>query len=191
MIKHLFIILFLLCTVNVNAQIHKYEIVLFGNSIGEGQALTYKLANGHTNYKLNTKASAHVMFKEQSSQSDIDIVYNGKTLESCKLKREKNGDWQDIQIVYENGSHFFIEDGKRQRVAKPITFTTTQLFFTEPVGVKEVYVERLNIFTPLEKKEEGLYKTVIDGGDNYYRYENGVMIEYRVKKGVNIYINKV
>lgn len=191
MIKHLFAIIFLLCAVQLDAQTHKYEIILFGNTIGDGKALSFKSANGLLNYKLNTRASAHVLFKDRTSESDIEMDFKGNVLQSCELKREKDGEWQYVKIVYENGAHYFVEDGKKQKVVKPITFTTTQFFFKEPVGVKEVYVERLNVFTPVEKIEEGLYKTVIDGGDNYYRYENGVLVEYRLKKGVNIYINRV
>lgn len=191
MLKHLFILIFLLSSFTLEAQRHQYEIVLFGNAIGNGNASRTISSNGVLNYQLKTKASAHVMFKDRTSQSDIDMQYKGDLLHSCKLKREKDGVWQDIEIVYENGTHYFIENGVKEKVSKPITFTTTQLFFEEPVGVAEIYVERLNIFAPIIKKDEGLYKTVIEGGDNYYRYENGVMVEYRLKKGVNIYINKV
>ena len=91
----------------------------------------------------------------------------------------------------ENGKHYYSLDGNKVPVAKPVTFTSTQLFFKEPVGVSEIYVERLNIFTPIEKKEEGLYKTVVDGSDNYYRYENGAMVEFRMKNVVNVYMNKL
>lgn len=173
------------------AQTSKYDIVLFGNSIGLGQGTAYKSANGNLNYKLNTKASANVLFKERTSSTDIEMEYKGNVLQSCKYKKEKDGEWQDIKIILENGKHYFIENGKKTPTAKQITFTSTQLFFQEPIGVKEIYVERLNIFSPIEKQSDGTYKTEIEGGDNYYRYENGVMVEFRLKKGINVYINKV
>lgn len=169
----------------------KYDIILFGNSIGNGTSSVSKTSAGNLSYKLVTTASANVMFKERTSHSDIEMEYNGDVLQSCKMKREKDGEWQDIKITYENGKHYFVENGKKYTVVKPVTFTSTQLFFKEPIGVKEIYIERLNVFTPIVKESEGLYKTVIDGGDNYYRYEKGVMVEFRLKKGVNIYMNKV
>lgn len=172
-------------------QSSKYDIVLFGNTIGTGSANVSKTTSGNLYYKLVTSASANVMFKERTSHTDIEMEYKGNVLQSCKLKREKDGEWEDIKIVLENGKHYFILDGKKTSVTKPVTFTSTQLFFKEPVGIKEIYIERLNIFAPIQKESEGLYKTVIEGGDNYYRYENGVMVEFRLKKGVNVYMNKV
>lgn len=191
MFKYLILFLFVSFSFEVAAQSSEYDIVLFGKSIGDGEAVSKQIANGKTQYKLFTKAEANVMFKKRTSMTDIDLSYDGKTLTSCKLDREKDGELQHIEIIYENGKHYFIEDGKKQAVKKPITYTTTQLFFEEPIGVKEVYVERLNIFAPLEYEGDGVYKTVVDGGDNYYRYENGVLVELRIKKGVNIYMNKV
>lgn len=175
----------------LSAQTSKYNIVLFGSTIGSGTGVQSKTATGANKYKLVTKAVADVMFKERTSSTDIELVYNGNTLESCNLKRESDGEWQYVTISYENGKHYFTENGKKTAVSKPITFTTTLLFFKEPIGVKEVYVERLNIFSPIVKVEEGLYKTVIEGGDNYYKYKNGVLIEFRLKKGINVYMNRL
>lgn len=182
--------LFLFGMLFLKAQNGKYDIVLFGNEIGTGTTVVTN-NSGKTSYTLETKAKATVMFKERTSYTKINMTYAGKVLESCNLKREKDGEWQDVKITYENGKHFYTENGVKKAVARPITFTSTQLFFKEPVGVSEIYVERLNIFTPIQKEEEGLYKTVIDGGDNYYRYENGVLVEFRLKKGVNIYMNRL
>jgi len=172
-------------------QSSKYDIVLFGNSIGSGTSSSSKTSAGNLNYKLVTSASANVLFKERTSHSDIEMEYKGDVLQSCKMKREKDGEWQDIKITYENGKHYFVENGKKYTISKPVTFTSTQLFFKEPIGVKEIYIERLNVFTPIVKEAEGVYKTVIDGGDNYYKYEKGVMVEFRLKKGISVFINKV
>lgn len=189
--KSFFLFLFLLVSSVTIAQNGKYSIVLFGSTIGNGVAQVSKLSDGQLSYKLKTEAKAKVFFKERTSMTDIDLRFKGNVLHSCTLKRENDGEFQDIQITLENGKYYFTENGKKQSVAKPINFTTTQLFFKEPVGVKEVYVERLNIFAEIVEEEKGLYKTVIEGGDNYYRYENGVLVEFRLKKGVNVYMYRV
>lgn len=173
------------------AQTNSYDIVLLNDVIGNGTSIQSKATDGLIKYVLKTKASAKILFKDHSSTSDIVMLYNGNTLNNCTLKREKDGVWQDVKITYENGKHYFAENGVKTPVAKPVTFTTTLLFFKEPKGVSEIYVERLNIFVPIYKEEEGLYKTTIDGGDNYYRYKNGVLVEFRLKKGINVYMNKV
>lgn len=186
-----FILLFLFLLNSVAAQNYKYDIVLFNDVIGTGNANQIKNTDGTISYTLKTQAKAKVMFKERTSTSDILMVYKNDALTSCKLKREKDGEWQNVEIKFENGKHYFVENGQKQQVEKPIKFTTTQFFFKEPVGVSEVYVERLNVFVPIVKEEANVYKTVIDGGTNYYKYENGVLVEFRLKNVINVYMNKV
>ena len=190
-IKFLLFSLLLCVSSMAISQSLNYDIILFGNSIGNGKGAVSKTTSGNLNYKLVTSASAKVIFKEHTSSLDIELEYKGDILQNCKLRREENGEWRDIKIVLENGKHYFVENGKKSPITKPVTFTSTQLFFKEPIGIKEIYIERLNIFTPLVKESTGLYKTAFEGGDNFYRYVNGVMVEFRMKKGINVYMNKV
>lgn len=189
--KYTFYLLAIMLLANLNAQNYKYDIVLFNDVIGTGTANQTKNTDGSLNYVLKTNAKAKVMFKERTSTSDISMVFKNGVLSNCNLKREKDGEWQSVQIKFENGNHYFIENGVKKQVEKPIKFTTTQFFFKEPVGVKEVYVERLNVFVPIVKEEANVYRTDIDGGANFYKYENGVMIEFRMKNVINVYMNKV
>lgn len=189
--KYFILCLFVLAVLNVSAQSFEYDIILFGKSIGKGEASVKQIASGQVQYKLYTQAEANVMFKNRTSLTDINLSFDAKTLTSCNLMREKDGDIQEVEIVYEGGRHYYIENEKKLPVQKRITYTTTQLFFEEPAGVDEVYVERLNVFVPIQYEGDGVYKTVIEGGDNYYHYENGILVEFRLKKGVNIYMKKV
>lgn len=188
--KYTFFILAFLITANLNAQDFKYNIVLFNDVIGEGIAKQSKNSDGSLNYILKTNAKAKVMFKERTNTSDISMVYKNNILASCKMKREKDGEWQNIELKYEDGKHYFIEDGSKKLVSKPIQFTSTQFFFKEPVGVNEVYIERLNEFVPIVKSGN-VYKTVADGGTNFYTYENGKLVEFRMKNVINVYMYKV
>ena len=189
--KYVILCLLALTVLNVSAQSFEYDIILFGKSIGKGEASVKQIDAGQVQYNLYTQAEANVMFKKRTSLTDINLSYDANTLTSCNLMREKDGDIQEVEIVYKGGRHYYIENEKRLPVQKRITYTTTRLFFEEPVGVSEVYVERLNVFVPIEYEGDGVYKTVIEGGDNYYHYENGILVEFRLKKGVNIYMKKV
>jgi len=189
--KYVILCLLALTVLNVSAQSFEYDIILFGKSIGKGEASVKQIGAGQVQYNLYTQAEANVMFKNRTSLTDINLSYDANTLTSCSLMREKDGNIQEVEIVYEGGRHYYIENEKRLPVQKRITYTTTRLFFEEPVGVSEVYVERLNVFVPIEYEGDGVYKTVIEGGDNYYHYENGILVEFRLKKGVNIYMKKV
>ena len=101
----LLFIAFLFLTV-AQAQNHKYDIVLFNDVIGDGSAVQTKKADGSVNYAFKTSAKAKVMFKERTSTSDINLVYKGNVLASGKLKNEKDGEWKNVELKYENGKHY-------------------------------------------------------------------------------------
>ncbi len=188
--KNTFLFIAFLFFMTAQAQNYKYDIVLFNDVIGTGTANQSKNNDGSINYVLKTQAKAKVMFKERTSTSDISLNFKNNVLTSGKLKREKDGEWQDVELKYENGKHYFVEGGTKKQVIKPIQFTTTQFFFTEPIGLKEVYVERLNEFVPIVK-DGSTYVTEIEGGTNFYTYKNGVLVEFRMKNVINVYMNKV
>jgi len=174
----------------IKAQTYQYDIVLFDDVIGVGTAEKKVNSDGSYNLELQTKAKAKVMFKERSSANEVSILLKNNQLIECKYQKESNGEVQDVKITFENGKYYHTDNGVTKVVEKPIKYTTTHFFFEEPVNVTEVYVERMNEFVPIVK-EGNVYKTEVDGGSNYYTYENGVLVEFRMKNVINVYMNKV
>lgn len=187
----LLIIISLLSYHLLYSQSAQYEIVLFNDVIGKGDVRKTQLDQGITQLHLVSEAKAKVMFKERYSLTDVTIKMKDGIVIECTLIRKKEDEQQNVEIITENGTQFYIENGQKNKIAKSITYTTTHFFFQEPIGVKYAYVERLNEFVPIENLGNGLYKTKVDGADNYYQYKNGVLVEFRMKKGVNVYMNKV
>ncbi len=189
--KKLFILLLLLSITNLYAQKSTFSIVLLNKEIGIGNGYEKKVGNGKL-YHFDTVAEATVLFKKIKQKTDIDLEFDDKGfLKYCKLNREKNNEKQNVEIKSENGKLLFINNGEKSLIEKPIRCTATMLLFKEPVGLKEVFIERLNIFVPIENKGNGLYKVIVEGGDNYYQYENGVLVEYRLKKIVNVKMSRI
>lgn len=186
--KKIFFAVLFLAVGMLHAQSYKYNIVLLGKEIGYGNGKVIKDSNGATTYSLVTHAEAKVMFKDKVNDTDIKITRKDGVLQKCLLHKVEDGEVQHVEINYENGKHYYIENGKKTVITKPIKFTTTELFYKEPKGITEVFVERLNVFVPIKKVEEGLYLTEIDGANNYYKYKDGKMVEFHLKKVINVYM---
>lgn len=180
-------LLFILCSF---AQKQQYDIILFGNVIGKGD-MNRTIQNGVEKIDLITNAKAKVMFKDKTNHTDMDIVMKNGLLESLNQIKIDDGEKQTIKVTKEDGKQFFYLDGKKSAVPKPVKYTTTHFFFKEPVGIKEAYVERMNIFVPIEKVDASTYKTTVDGADNFYTYKDGKLIEYKMKNFVNVYMKPI
>ncbi len=188
-IKFLFItLLFFLIT--VKAQSSKYDIFLLNDVIGNGIASQSENNDGSISYVLKTEVNAKLMFKERTALLDVELVFKDDVLIGGRLNRETNGEYQTVEFINEEGNTYYIENDEKEIIEKPINYTTTQFFFNEPIGVDEVYIERLNEFVPIEK-EGNTYVTRVEGSVNYYIYENNKLVEYRMKNVIDIFMYKV
>lgn len=181
--------LFISMSVFSSTHVAEYEIVLFGKNIGKGTAKKIVKADGTVHYYLYTKANAKVMMKERTNMSEINLYYKNNVLQNGTLKKEKDGEWQNVDYKYNGNKYIITNDGKTIEETKPIKYTTTSFFFEEPKNITEAYVERLQIFVPINKESEGVYSTKVDGGTNYYTYKNGKLVEFKTKQGITIYMN--
>jgi hypothetical protein len=174
-------------------EIYKYDIVLFGKSIGQGVAKKVIQPDGTIQYSLTTQAKAKVMFKDRTSQIDVKLncSKDDNLLKSGNLKRERDGEWQHVSFRHANGKHIIDNDGKVIEESKPIKYTTTHFFFVEPKNVKEVYVERLQIFVPVVKESENTYSCKVDGGTNFYTYKDGKLVEFKTKQTITVSMNLI
>lgn len=187
--KKLLLVLFAFLMLQLTAE-EKYvfDIVVTGKSIGKGTAIKNTLSDGSIEYLFKSDAKTKAFFKERTSHSDIRLLYRNRELVHGKYVREKDGEWQRVGIKKENGVYKIDDDGKKMEERKPIQFTTTQFFFEEPVGIKEVWVERFSEFVSIEKVDAHTYKTNVDGSNNFYTYKDGKLVEYMIKNIVNIYM---
>jgi len=183
--------LFIPLSVFASTTVAEYNIVLFGNVIGKGTVKKTVKADGTIHYYLYTKANAKVMMKERTNMSEINLYYKNNVLQNGTLKKEKDGEWQNVDFKFNGTKYTIVNDGKTIEETKPIKYTTTSFFFEEPKNIKEAYVERLQTFVPIVKESEGVYSTKVDGGTNYYTYKNGKLVEFRTKQTINIYMNLI
>lgn len=174
----------------VSAQTINFEVALFGKVIGTTTASQSFVGKEKTIHILSS-AEAKVMFKQNTSSSDFRLTYSDGQLQNCLLEREKNGKEQAVTISWNGSSYDIKKDNESSVETQSIRYTTSEMFFTEPIGIHEVYVERFNEWVAIEKMEEGVYMTKVDGANNIYTYKDGKLVLMEIKKGVTITMTKV
>ena len=185
--RNLIILLLISIAVSGYAQTNTYDIILFNKVIGETSAQRVKVYGVET-YTLKSDAEATVMFKEQTSSDNIKVVVKQGALESCSMIKTKNGVTDKYSVTKGEGSYSFSKNDESRNVDGAIDFTTTELFFEEPVNRDRVFVERLGEWVEIEHLGDHEYRTKVDGSNNFYTYKDGKMVEMRIKNVVNIYM---
>lgn len=190
--RTLFFILLATFSLSVFGQTDNYEIQVLNKIVGNGTAVKSTNGDGSTSYQIKSSASAKIFFKQYTLVTDLKMSYKNGKMTSLTFDKTYNGEQEFIEIKYEGSQYYFYDkNGNKKDVEKDIKFTSTEMFFKEPVGISEVYVERINAFAPIENLGDGKYKTKVDGNVNFYTYENGELVEFKIKALVNVYMNKI
>ncbi|MGB1247416.1 MAG: DUF6134 family protein [Chitinophagales bacterium] len=190
--RTLLFILLATFSLSVFGQTDNYEIQVLNKIVGNGTAVKSTNGDGSTSYQIKSSASAKIFFKQYTLVTDLKMSYKNGKMTSLTFDKTYNGEQEFIEIKYEGSQYYFYDkNGNKKDVEKDIKFTSTEMFFKEPVGISEVYVERINAFAPIENLGDGKYKTKVDGNVNFYTYENGELVEFKIKALVNVYMNKI
>lgn len=186
--------IYLLCILTVgilnslSAQTRYYDIVLFGDTIGEISSLQKNFSDTEYELSYTSKAEAEVFFTHTKTFVQAKILYKDGFLNKAHIVRKKNDDFQEIDYKWENSKYSVTENGKKSIDEKKIYFCTTDFFFEEPVNVERVFVERLLESVDVQHLGNNQYLTKVDGGSNLYTYKNGVLQSLKSKKGISIFM---
>ncbi len=174
----------LLSGVSGYAQKLKYDVVLFGNKIGE-TIIEQKDSGGIRRYILSSHSEAKVLFTDKKSSMIANVLYDkeGKLFFSY-FEHIKEDEKILTQARWDKTKLLIDRNGKKTEIAKPVNNSVLELYFTEPKKTIEVFSERLGRVYSLIREAEGVYDAVIDGVTNIYTYKNGKLIELEMKKGI-------
>jgi hypothetical protein len=165
------------------AQEHQFDVMLMNKKIGT-TVINKIIEAGGERYQLVSQSTAKVMFVKQSSDVFFDVFYKGGHLVSSLYKIAKEG--EDIETkVNKAAGHYQVKSSLGSRTfTGTVTTTSIQLYFKEPIGISQVFLERIGDFVYLSKKAPGEYEYILpDGVKNIFRYKNGKLVEVEIKKG--------
>lgn len=186
MTKRLLSILFICIFVDLSlAQQHQYDIWLMNKKIGSALVSKTIEEGGKERYKMLSQAAARVLFIQQSSEVTFDVLFKGGQLFSSLYKIVKEDDKTHTTVLHNASKYHVTSTLGNRSFSGTVSISSIQLYFREPVGVQQVFVERIGDFLPLTKTATGVYEyTLPDGIRNIFRYRNGMLYEMEVKKGM-------
>lgn len=183
--KYFFSLLCFLITPSSFSQKLTFDIFLFGNKIGQTVIERNVKNDSIITYTLNSASEAHIFFVTRKISLHYDIVYNRGQLVSSYSKNTRNEEVHITTIRWENGNYLMKRDDGDFCLKPMVTCSTVKLFFTEPCDPKQVFSERMGEYRGIKKTGEGIYQAEMsDGLTYYYRYKNGKLMEFEMRKGL-------
>jgi hypothetical protein len=133
-------------------------------------------------YKIRLETKIHFPFTDVLSL--IQVNYTTSGLESASsFKKINNHVNEQISLQKTNGGYILTNDaGQKNRIITQIPFSVGRLYHHEPLGMKELFSERLGAFVPIKNLREGEYELIQpDGKKNVFVYRYGICTEMRTE----------
>ncbi|WKB80659.1 hypothetical protein QYR09_12980 [Cellulophaga lytica] len=129
---------------------------------------------------INVKYTYNVAFKNKElNKADVSIMLNNKVYAETNTERN-------------NKEYKITKNKKISTFNEPITFTTVQLYFTEPLHITTCYSEQDAVMNTLVYLGNHKYKKVnAKGNENIYTYKNGILYEASIDGGLINFTMKI
>lgn len=183
--RYIFTLLLLLIVAPTFAQKLAFDVILFGNKIGQTVVEQTTKSDSITVYELNSHSEARILFTSHKVALHYELMFKRGQLISAYSKGNSNGKVDVTTINWQGTRYFMKRDDGTFHVNVPVYCTTTMLFFSEPCDGARVFSERMGEFRTIKKTEPGVYKADMqDGLTYYYRYKAGKLIELEMRRGI-------
>jgi hypothetical protein len=157
-----------------------YTVYVSGSKRGTLQAQLIRSADKSFKIRLETK----IHFPFTNVLSLIQVNYSALGLESASsFKKINNHVNEQINLQKTIGGFLLTNDaGQETRILAQIPFSVGRLYHNEPLGMKELFSERLGAFVPIKNLREGEYELIQpDGKKNVFVYRYGICTEMRTE----------
>jgi hypothetical protein len=157
-----------------------YTVYVSGSKRGTLHAQLIR--SNDKSYKIRLETNIHFPFTNVLSL--IQVNYTTSGLESASsFKKINNHVNEQISLQKTNGGYILTNDaGQKNRIITQIPFSVGRLYHHEPLGMKELFSERLGAFVPIKNLREGEYELIQpDGKRNVFVYRYGICTEMRTE----------
>lgn len=160
-------------------QSHTYEIRYANSTIG---LLDVKQETNGPTRKIHIKSRVQMKLFSRMD-TDISAEYHNNILIKAKATRvSKGADSKETSTEKTEKGYNVVRKGEPGTINREqITYSVSELYFTEPKELKEVYSETHGVFLPIKQIADKRYEVVMpDDKRIYYRYEKGKLMEVEV-----------
>lgn len=190
------IVLFLLGAGFARAQATEIIFDIYYKDKIIGLVTALKIQNGNKiTEDLHTKTDSKVLMLEVHVESEINTTFHKNILQKGIAYRRSNRGSEDIEttILKTDERSYTIERDQKKQILKTsaIDFCIVDLYFTEPVGKKNVFSNMYGQFITIIDEGGGTYKTLLpDGKKAIYTYEAGKLETIEVEMSLGKVVSK-
>jgi hypothetical protein len=160
-----------------NAQSIHYDILLFGDKIGNMNISREEKAGGIEFYVLESSSKAKILWINKSNTTRYEVTYKDGKLISSSHKETENGKvtrWTDIKW---DGAKYLVDSYKGSRTFTEVpTYSVVTIYFKDIKNVKRIFYESEADYDLITHPEPDTWEfKSSDGNRNVYHYQNGVL----------------
>ena len=155
-----------------------------GDAIVGGITALRKHAGENAIYVVSSYSEIDIVMK-QVVRSTMGMEYRAGRPHSCFTSFHLNGTLRDSSNMraYGNGLACFIHPKERFSITRTPAWSTSRMFFEEPVGQRSIFVESVLRECVMRRLGEGQYRLELPGNrSNTYRYVGGALQEVEVDR---------
>lgn len=174
----------LFCTiVDATAQEVRFTVLKGGDPVGSIRAAR-SISGEHTSY-LITSSSVLWMIWKQEVETSMTAEYSGNHLSSSQYTLLLNGKMRDSSrmAATSSGKWAYVHPNATAPYRSTTQWTTSRLYFEEPVGQSAIMVESVLRDCPLRHTGPGIYELTLPNNDrNRYIYLGGRLMEVQAER---------
>ena len=161
-----------------------FNVLLFGDKIGDMNVSREDKGEGTVVYVLETKSKAKVLWIDKENFTRYEVTYKNGKLVISTHKEIENGKLKHWTNVRWDGSKYLVESyrGSRTFTEAPV-YSIANIYFDDITNVKKIFYEAEADFSPMQHPEPNTWEfKSSDGNRNIYHFENGKIkdMEFRV-----------
>jgi len=165
----------------VSAQVTRFQVLKADELVGNVIAMRAPTATG-TVYTMTSHCEFDIVWS-QVIRSSLRTEYTGTELTSCHTSFRVNDSVRDSSSMVKGAEQGFVHPKTAFTCERATQWTTSRLYFEEPVGQSIIFVESVLKECPLVASGANRYTlTFPNGSVNHYRYHNGLLQEIHVER---------
>jgi len=162
-----------------------FDIILHNKVVGSLESTQIK-KDSITYYKSSTNIKTRLI-KDILVNYKYDVEFNDKFLKKADVHIMVNKKPHAKTLTQWTDAHYQISknEDNEKTLKNPITFSTIQLYFNEPINISSCYSEQDGSFNTIVSMGNNTYKKVNSKGkENMYYYKNGILKKATIDGGL-------
>ncbi len=163
------------------AQVTRFQVLKADELVGNVIAMRMPTATG-TVYTMTSHCELDIIWS-QVVRSSLRTEYTDGVLTSCHTSFRVNDSVRDSSSMIEGADQCFVHPDAAFSCERTTQWTTSRMYFEEPVGQPFIFVESVLKDCPLVPSGPNRYTLTFPNRNvNHYIYKDGVLQEIHVER---------